>query len=135
MAEGEELRDFKKLDIWHEAHQLVLKVYKETQSFPKEEVYGLTSQLRRSVVSIPNNIAEGCGRKSKKELYHFLNISMGSSSEVEYLLFLAQDLNYLHKEYSELNQMLMKLRKMLNVFMQQINQDIEAGSQLPFAKG
>ncbi len=129
------MRDFKKLDIWYEAHQLVLKVYKETHSFPKEEVYGLISQLRRSVVSIPNNIAEGCGRKSKKDLYNFLNISMGSSSEVEYLLLLAYDLNYLQKEYSELNRSLMKLRKMLNVFIQQINQDIAAGSQLPSANG
>ena len=129
------MRDFKKLDIWREAHQLVLKVYKETQKFPKEEIYGLISQLRRSIVSIPNNIAEDCGRNSKKELYNFLNISMGSSSEAEYLLFLAHDLNYLQKEYSELNRRLMKLRKMLNVFMQQISQDIATGSQLPSAKG
>ncbi len=135
MAEGEELRDFKKLDIWLEAHQLALKVYKETRSFPKEEIYGVTSQLRRAVVSIPNNIAEGCGRKSKKELYNFLNISMGSSSEVEYLLLLAHDLNYLQNEYFELNQLLVKLRKMLNTFMQQIQQDIVAGGQLPSAKG
>lgn len=135
MAEGEELRDFKKLDIWHDAHQLALKVYKESRSFPKEEIYGLTSQLRRAVVSIPNNIAEGCGRKSKKELYNFLNISMGSSSEVEYLLLLAHDLNYLQNEYFELNQLLVKLRKMLNTFMQQIQQDISASGQLPSAKG
>ena len=135
MAKGGGLRDFKKLDIWHQAHQLVLKVYNETHNFPKEEIYGLTSQLRRSVISIPNNIAEGCGRKSKKELYNFLNISMGSSSEVEYLLILAHDLNYLQKEYSELNHLLMKLRKMFNVFMKQINQDIVAGGQLPSAKG
>jgi len=135
LAEGEELRDFKKLDIWHEAHQLVLKVYKETHNFPKEEVYGLTSQLRRSVVSIPNNIAEGCGRNSKKEFYNFLNISMGSSSEVEYLLLLAHDLNYLQNDYFELNQLLIKLRKMLNIFMQQIQQDIATGGKLLSAKG
>ena len=135
MVKGGGLRDFKKLDIWHEAHQLVLKIYKETHNFPKEEIYGITSQLRRSVVSIPNNIAEGCGRKSKKELYNFLNISMGSSSEVEYLLLLAHDLDYIRKEYYELNQLLMKLRKMLNVFMQQINQDIAVSGKLPSAKG
>ena len=135
MAEGEELRDFKKLDIWHEAHQLTLKVYKETRSFPKEEIYGLTSQLRRAVVSIPNNIAEGCGRNSKKELNNFLNISMGSSSEVEYLLLLAHNLNYLQNEYFGLNKLLVKMRKMLNTFMQQIKQDIAAGGQLPSAKG
>ncbi len=135
MAEEEELRDFKKLDIWHEAHQLALKVYKESRSFPKEEIYGLTSQLRRAVVSIPNNIAEGCGRNSKKELNNFLNISMGSSSEVEYLLLLAHDLNYLQNEYFGLNKLLVKMRKMLNTFMQQIQQDIATGGQLPSAKG
>ena len=129
------MRDFKKLDIWHEAHQLVLRVYLVTQNFPKEEIYGLTAQLRRAIVSIPNNIAEGCGRKSKKELNNFLNISMGSSSEVEYLLLLAYDLKYFQKEYIDLNQSLMKLRKMLNVFMQHINQDIATGGQLPSAKG
>ncbi|MCD6177402.1 MAG: four helix bundle protein [Candidatus Cloacimonetes bacterium] len=129
------MRDFKKLDIWHEAHQLVLKVYKETHNFPKEEVYGLTSQLRRSVVSIPNNIAEGCGRNSKKEFYNFLNISMGSSSEVEYSLLLAHDLNYLQNDYFELNRLLIKLRKMLNIFMQQIQQDIATGGKLLSAKG
>ena len=129
------MRDFKKLDIWHEAHQLALKVYKESRSFPKEEIYGLTSQLRRAVVSIPNNIAEGCGRNSKKELNNFLNISMGSSSEVEYLLLLAHDLNYLQNEYFGLNKLLVKMRKMLNTFMQQIQQDIATGGQLPSAKG
>ena len=129
------MRDFKKLDIWHEAHQLALKVYKETKSFPKEEIYGITSQLRRAVVSIPNNIAEGCGRKSKKEFYNFLNISMISSSEVEYLLLLPHDLNYLQNEYFELNQLFVKLRKMLNIFMQQIQQDIAVAGQLPSAKG
>ena len=129
------MRDFKKLDIWHEAHQLALKVYTETRSFPKEEIYGFTSQLRRTVVSIPNNIAEGCGRKSKKEFYNFLNISMGSSSEVEYLLLLPHDLNYLQNEYFELNQLFVKLRKMLNIFMQQIQQDIAVAGQLPSAKG
>ena len=129
------MRDFKKLDIWHEAHQLALRVYLVTQNFPKEEIYDLPSQLRRAIVSIPNNIAEGCGRKSKKELKNFLNISMGSSSEVEYLPLLAYDLKYFQKEYINLNQSLMKLRKMLNVFMQHINQDIATGGQLPSAKG
>lgn len=120
------MRDFKKLDIWHEAHQLVLKVYKETHNFPKEEIYGLTSQLRRSVVSIPNNIAEGCGRKSKKELFNFLNISMGSASEVEYLLLLAFELHYLKDNYKMLNNNLTEIRKMLNVFMRMIENDINS---------
>ncbi len=131
------MRDFKKLNVWQEAHNLVLAVYRETKKFPKEEIYCLTSQLRRAVVSIPNNIAEGCGRNSKKELYNFLNISMGSSSEVEYLLLLAHDLKYFSDEHIILNDQLMKVRKMLNVFMQQIGRDIEAGanSHLLKAKG
>lgn len=128
------MRDFKKLNVWQEAHQLVLNVYKETRSFPKEEIYCLTSQLRRAVISIANNIAEGCGRNSKKELYNFLNISMGSSSEVEYLLLLSNDLDYLNDNYITLNNDLIKTRKMLNLFMQNINDDIVAFGQKPPAK-
>ena len=103
------MRDFKKLNVWQEAHQLVLNVYKETMNFPKEEIYCLTSQIRRAVISIANNIAEGCGRNSKKELYNFLNISMGSSSEVEYLLLLSYDLDYLNDNYITLNNDLVSL--------------------------
>jgi len=133
LARKGKMRDFKKLNVWQEAHSLVLAVYQATRKFTKEEMYCITSQLRRAVTSIPTNIAEGCGRNSKKKLYNFLNIAMGSS-EVEYLLLLAHDLNYLSDVYSILNDQLLKLRKMLNVFMQQINDDIHTIGQVPYAK-
>ena len=92
------MRDFKKYDIWHLSHQLTLEIYTITYSFPKEELYGLTSQIRRSSSSIPTNISEGCGRNSDAEFNQFLNIALGSSLETEYLLILSKDLNYINNE-------------------------------------
>ena len=86
---------FHKLNVWAKAHALVLDIYRISQSFPHSELYGLTSQLRRSAVSIPANIAEGCGRDGNAELARFLHISMGSASEVEYHLLLAHDLGFI----------------------------------------
>jgi four helix bundle protein len=118
------MREFRKLKVWEKAHKFVLDIYTITKNFPKEEIYGITNQLRRAAISIPNNISEGCGRKSKKELFNFLNISMGSASEVEYLLLLSYDLYYLKDKYQMLNEKLVEIRKMLNVFMQKIEDDI-----------
>jgi four helix bundle protein len=89
------LRDFHKLLVWQKAHQLTLAVYRETGAFPKAEMYGLTSQIRRASASIGANIAEGCGRTGKAELARFLKIAMGSASELEYHLLLARDLKML----------------------------------------
>jgi four helix bundle protein len=89
------VRNFKDLKVWEKAHQLTLAVYQVTQTFPKEELYGLTSQIRRSCVSIPANIPEGCGRNGDAELARFLHIGMGSASELEYHLLLAHHLNLL----------------------------------------
>jgi four helix bundle protein len=86
------MRDFRNLQVWEKAHALALSVYKATVSFPKEELYGLTSQIRRSSTSIPTNIAEGCGRNGDAELARFMSIGMGSASELEYQLLLAHDL-------------------------------------------
>ncbi len=120
------MRDFKKLKVWEEAHKVVLDVYKTTLHFPQEELYCITLQIRKAAVSIPNNIAEGCGRNSKKELYNFLNISMGSSAEVEYLLLLSHDLGYINnEEYNKLNDRLIDVRKKLNLFMQIICNEIK----------
>jgi len=93
------MREFSKLKVWEKAHKFVLEIYQVTKNFPKEEIFGITNQIRRASVSIPNNISEGCGRKSKKELSNFLNIAMGSASEVEYLLLLSHDLHYLKDKY------------------------------------
>ena len=92
------MRDFKKYDIWQLSHELTLEVYKITSTFPKEELFGISSQLRRATSSIPTNISEGCGRNSDKEFNQFLNIALGSALETEYLLILSKDLNYLNQE-------------------------------------
>jgi four helix bundle protein len=89
------MKDFKELKVWEKAHQLTLEVYKATQTFPRDELYGLTSQIRRSCASIPANIAEGCGRSGDTELARFLQIAMGSASELEYHILLARDLGIL----------------------------------------
>ncbi len=92
------MRDFKKYDIWQLSHELTLEVYKITSTFPKEELFGISSQLRRATSSIPTNISEGCGRNSDKEFNQFLNIALGSALETEYLFILSKDLNYLNQE-------------------------------------
>ncbi len=98
------MRDFKKYDIWQLSHLLTLEIYKITTVFPKEEVYGLTSQIRRATSSIPTNISEGCGRNSDKEFNQFLNIALGSANETEYLIILSKDLNYISEEqFSDLD--------------------------------
>jgi four helix bundle protein len=120
------MRDFHKLKVWERAHELTLKVYLATQDFPREELYGLTSQMRRSSASIPTNIAEGCGRESKAETIQFFNMSVGSSSELEYQLILARDLHYMKGEnYSALSSELVDVRRMLFSFIQRLKTDIE----------
>jgi four helix bundle protein len=92
------MRDFKKYDVWDLSHKLTLEIYRITSVFPKEELYGLTSQIRRASLSIPTNISEGCGRNSDKEFNQFLNIALGSALETEYLLILSKDLDYLQED-------------------------------------
>lgn len=89
------MRDFKKYDIWKLGHELTLEIYKLTETLPKEELYGLTSQIRRSSSSITTNISEDCGRDSDSEFNRFLTIALGSANETEYLIILAKDLSYL----------------------------------------
>ena len=115
------MKDFRQLKVWEKSHQLALSVYKATKKFPKEELYGLTSQIRRASMSIPTNIAEGCGRNTDKEFARFLQIAMGSASETEYQLILARDLEFLptdsyeklHSEVEEVKRMLASLLKTL----------------------
>jgi len=115
------MKDFRQLKVWEKSHQLALSVYKATKEFPKEELYGLTSQIRRSSMSIPTNIAEGCGRNNDREFARFLQIAMGSASETEYQLILARDLEFLptdsyvklHSEVEEVKRMLASLLKTL----------------------
>ena len=115
------MQDFRKLKVWEKNHNLTLEIYKSTESFPVPEIYGLTSQIRRSCSSIPANIAEGCGRKSDAEFARFLQIAMGSASELEYHLLLAHDLNLLPDDlYSQLERDLIEVKRMLNAFIQKL---------------
>ena len=92
-----------KLEVWKLADELAYKIYIETRSFPKEEIYGITSQLRRAALSIPTNIVEGYSRKGDRELAHFVNISLGSLGEVKYLIYFSHRLEYLRDtKYKEL---------------------------------
>ena len=92
------MQNYKDLKVCEKAHLFTLKVYEITKQFPKEELYSLTNQLRRAASSIPANIAEGCGKNSKNDFAHYLNIALGSTNESEYYLILSKDLKYLEEE-------------------------------------
>lgn len=115
------MKDFRDMQVWQKSHNLALEIYKATASFPKDEIYGLTAQIRRAVVSIPTNIAEGCGRGSRKELKQFLRISMGSASEVEYQILLSFELGYIKKcTYENLADKIEEVKKMLAGYISKI---------------
>jgi four helix bundle protein len=115
------VRDFRQLQVWERSHNLTLAVYRATRSFPQEDRFGLTSQIRRAAASIPTNIAEGCGRSTDKELAQFMQIAMGSASEVEYQLLLAHDLDYLSDDtYRRLNDSVVEVKKMLSTFIKRL---------------
>ena len=102
------------LTVWKKSIDFVTTVYKITEEYPKTEIYGLTNQVRRAVVSVPSNIAEGAARTSKKEFSHFLSISLGSISEVESQLIVSRNLNYITNEQLEnLLSELIEIRKMI----------------------
>src|ERR1700756_3337844 len=97
------MEDFKNLKVWVKAHQLTLTIYQTPRKFPRDEIYGLTSQTRRASASIGANIAEGCGRRSDPEMKRFVQIARGSASELEYHLLLSRDLELLtHDQFREL---------------------------------
>jgi four helix bundle protein len=115
------MKDFRKINVWHKSYAFCLVVYKLTQSFPKEEMFGLSSQLRRAAVSVSANIAEGCGRHTDVEFARFLDISLGSINEVDCYLELAKDLKYIDEpRFKELLEDLIEMRKMLTVFAQTV---------------
>ena len=118
------MKDFRQLKVWEKAHQLALAIYKATKEFPKEELYGLTSQIRRASMSIPTNIAEGCGRNTDAEFARFLQIAMGSASETEYQLLLSHDLGFLNKEqYDLLNTDVTEVKRMLASLLKTLRAD------------
>lgn len=116
------MHDFRRLEVWKKSKNFTVEIYKQTQSFPKEEIYGLTSQLRRAAMSIGNNIAEGCGRGSDQQLSHFLNIAIGSAYEVENILIIAFEISYLsQKNYDNLYLKINEIEKMLFGFKKFLN--------------
>jgi four helix bundle protein len=115
------MKDFKELKVWEKAHAITLLVYEETRTFPKEELYGLTSQLRRSAASVAANIVEGCGRRSDGEFTRFLQIARGSASELEYHLLLARDLRLLGEtKFNQLDSRVIEVQRMLTALVQRV---------------
>lgn len=115
------MQDFTNLQVWQKSHELTLEIYRVTGEFPQNEQYGLISQMRRSSASIPTNIAEGTGRNSSTELSRFLDIALGSASELHYQLILCRDLAYLDNEESEkLIENTIQVKRMLGGFIRSI---------------
>jgi four helix bundle protein len=118
------MRDFRKLKVWEKSHHLVLEIYRISLEFPKAELFSLTSQLRRSCVSIPANIAEGCGRSGDAEFGRFLQIAAGSASETEYHMLLAHDLGYIKDgDYVRLSQNVIEIKQMLYTLIKKLKAD------------
>ena len=112
---------FDKLLVWQRAHSLVLKIYEDTNSFPKEEIWGLTSQIRRSAVSVPSNIVEGKARGSRKDFKRFLLIARGSLEEVKYQSLLAKELKYMNDEqYEEITVMIEDVGRLLGGMIRKV---------------
>ena len=112
------MKDFRKLKVWEKSHSMALSVYDASREFPKEELYGVYAQLRRAIISIPTNLAEGCGRGSDKDFKRFVQIAMGSASEAEYLLLLCRDLKYISEEkYNIFSIEIIEIKKMLTALI------------------
>lgn len=117
------MRNFKDLEIWNLSRKLAVEVYQITRSFPKEELFGITSQIRRAVVSVGANITEGCGRKTNTELIRFVTIGLGSLYEVEYLLILSKDLAYIDKsQLDEVCSNILTLKIKMSSFMKKLKE-------------
>jgi four helix bundle protein len=115
------VKDYRELKIWQRSHALTLALYRATKGFPRDEVSGLTSQMRRACASIPANIAEGCGREGDAELKRFLTIALGSACELDYHLLLARELGYLDESTNRaLAADVMDIRRMLGSFIQKL---------------
>jgi four helix bundle protein len=124
------VRNYRDLQVWNKAHALTLELYRISQRFPREEIYGITSQLRRAAVSIGANLAEGCGRRTSTELARFARIALGSASELDYHLLLSRDLGFMAAdEFTRALSMLTEVRKMLTSFLNSVEEQIEAQSR------
>lgn len=120
------MKDFRTLNVWQKSHKPAITVYQLTRNFPKEELYGITSQLHRAVISIPTNIAEGCGRGSDKDFAKFAQIAIGSASESEYLILLSTELGYTNKEDSdELIEKVCEIKRMLTSLIKNLHKSTD----------
>ena len=110
--------DYTKLDVWLESRKLANIIYNISKQFPGEEIYGLTNQVRRCAVSIPSNIAEGCGRQTSKDTIQFLHISRGSLYELETQCFIALDQNYIDEtQFNQIFELIQSCKRLLNGFI------------------
>jgi len=126
------MKDFRKLKVWEKAHELTVEVYRASGRFPRSEMFGLATQLRRAAVSVASNIAEGCGRNSDGELSRFAGFAMGSASEVEYQLLLARDLGYIDEtETAVLSARAVEVKRMLGGLIRRLSKP--EGRRLPAA--
>lgn len=115
------MKNYRELKIWQRSHTLTLSLYRATKTFPKDELFALTNQMRRACVSIPANIAEGCGREGDAELKRFLTISLGSACELDYYIFLSFELGYLDEAAArDLAAEIMEIRRMFGTFIQKL---------------
>jgi four helix bundle protein len=118
------MRDFRELKVWERAHALTLKVYRASTGLPKEELFGLTSQMRRAAVSVEANIAEGCCRGSRADFARFLEIGMGSASELDCHLLVARDLGFaLPADHEPMAREVTEVKRMLAAFIQKLRAD------------
>ncbi len=121
--------DYRKLRAWQKAHELALDVYRSRTAFPNEEKFGLTSQIRRASVSVPSNLAEGCGRSGHREVAHFIEIAIGSTNELEYQLLLADDLRMLDDgTYRRLGDQVEAVRQLLSGLLARVRRNLSRGS-------
>ena len=115
------MKDFRDLQVWRKAHLLTLDCYRVTNAFPRQELYGLTTQVRRCAASIAANIAEGCGKRGNAEFQRFLGIAAGSASELEYHFLLARDLELLARaDHVRLNSDVVEIKRMLTALLQKV---------------
>ena len=121
------MKDFRDLKVWEKAHELALTAYAATTNFPKQEIFGIVSQIRRAATSIGANIAEGCGRGGNAEFQRFLHMAMGSANELEYHLLLSKDLHFLSEEdHRDVQAQVVEVKRMLAGLIRKVTADRSA---------
>jgi four helix bundle protein len=124
ILEGSVVQDFRNLEVWKRAHELVLIAYGITENFPRSEMFGLSSQIRRAASSIPTNLAEGCGR-TQAEFARFVQIALGSACELEYELLLVKDLGLITNDvYASTNEKMSDVKRMLQALLRRVQRDL-----------